>query len=347
MKKIFIPFDSYTGGVGGPATFMSHLKNYLDDKGFNYCTSHRRLGVRGIFFPISYDIELLKKFKKKGITIIQRLDGVYYPSKHGDTYIALNKDMKEIHNNLADIVVYQSRYSKAACEKMFGRLTGIETHIILNGTDKKVFYPSQESRKELAKENEVRILMTGVFRHREMIEPIVRALDSVKSEFSFRLVTAGPVTNEDIRHYFERPYIVQRDGLNHAELAEELRRSDLFVYSILNPACPNSVIEAVSCGVPVVGFKSGAMEELLHFNKELLADVSDEVFQEYKDFDEHRLAEKILLAAREFRHFKQRALEHSHLYPFEDTGERYLDIFKKALECEDLGLFRRLTGGVN
>ena len=334
MKKIFIPFEQYIDSVGGPATFMFHLKRFLDDKGLEYSDGHK--GIGAIFFPISYDIELLKKFKKKGGKIIQRLDGVYYPSKHGEEYIELNKDIKEIRNSLADIVVYQSEYSKAQCEAMLGELIDRETHIIINGTDKSVFYPSDHIKEEL---NEIRFITTGNFRNADMIEPVIKALDLLKSKYKFKIITIGQITNEKIKHFFDRPYVEIVDNLDQISLSDELRKADFFIYSHLNPPCPNSVIEAVSCGVPVVGFKSGAMEELLHFNKELLAGVSDEVFQKYEDFDASKLAEKIALAVKKFTHFKQRAKEHSYLYDFEETGKKYIEIFSKVLKAKWWDIF--------
>lgn len=328
MKTIFVPFRNYENRVGGPATFMNHFKRFLDERDFEYAESLEN--IKAAFFPVapvSYSIDLLKSFKKKGVKIIQRLDGVYYPSKHGDEYIFLNKDMKEIHNDLADIVIYQSKYSKLQCESMLGKLGTSEFHIINNGTDKKIFYPCREEKK-CPPNSKFVFLMTGVFRHPEMIEPVVKALDLLQAKVDFKLITIGPITNEKIKHYFERPYIHIKDNMHEVDLAEELRKSDLFIYSILNPSCPNSVIEAISCGIPVIGFKTGAMEELLYFNKELLAEVSDDIFQEYKNFDEHKLAEKILLSVEEYTYFKQRALEYSYLYSFEETGGKYLDIFK-------------------
>ena len=329
MKKLFIPFTPYQNGIGGPSTFMSHLKGFLDERGFVYTEKHDN--IKAIFFPIAYDIGHLKKFKDEGVKIIQRLDGVYYPSKHGNEYIALNRDIKEIHNNLADIVIYQSGYSKAQCEIMLGKLADTENHVILNGTDKTIFYPSTHIKKE---PGEIRLITTGNFRNPDMIEPVVKALELLKDHFPFRLVTLGNISNESIRHLYQAPYIDRVDNVEKNRLADELRKSDIFIYSHLNPPCPNSVIEAVSCGIPVVGFKSGAMEELLCFNKELLAYVSDDTIQEYKDFDEHKLAEKINLAVNELAYFKQKALENSHLYSFEETGNRYLTIFNEVMKKE-------------
>src|SRR5690606_22120330 len=119
---------------------------------------------------------------------------------------------------------------------------------------------------------------------------------------------------------------------NMSEVAEILQASDIFIYSHLNPPCPNSVIEAISCGLPVVGFDSGSMSELLFFSRDLLAYVSDDVFQKYENFDYKKLAEKIKLSINNFDKYKRIAREHWNLYSFEDCGKKYVHVFEKVLE---------------
>ena len=48
------------------------------------------------------------------------------------------------------------------------------------------------------------------------------------------------------------------------ERIPEIDRSAHLLFSAdLNPACPNAVIEALACGLPVVAFDTGALKELV------------------------------------------------------------------------------------
>ena len=53
-------------------------------------------------------------------------------------------------------------------------------------------------------------------------------------------------------------------GLVPTERIPEIDRGAHLLYSSdINPACPNSVIEALACGLPVVSFDTGALPELV------------------------------------------------------------------------------------
>ena len=142
-NSIYIPFEYFTD-IGGPSTFMLNLKRYLDGKGYHYQTQYKKND--DIFFPIQFDLKLLSDVKASGGRVIQRLDGVYYPSKHGEKYISLNDQLKTIYIEYADHVVFQSDYSRKQCFAMLGIKTETDFTIITNGVHRDLFFPG-ESKK--------------------------------------------------------------------------------------------------------------------------------------------------------------------------------------------------------
>ena len=330
---LFIPFKEYVRKIGGPSTFMQNLEGYLKEKQFNYYSNFKHLEkARGIFFPVSFDKYFLDFFKQNSFPVIQRLDGVYYPSKHGQAFEELNKDIRDIYQNYADFIIFQSNYCRQQCFEMFGEKPPGKYSIIINGADKKIFFPSRININGKAAVPEIfRIITTGSFRNVDMIEPVILALDELSKNCRFILTIAGPVLNDKIRRLLNRKYIRHISKASLMQIARYLRASDILVYSHLNPPCPNSVIEAICCGIPVAGFKSGAMRELLFFANDLLADVPDKIFQEYPDFNPDLLKEKIEYAFNNYIEIKKRALNYSHLYSFNETGDKYLKVFNQLL----------------
>jgi glycosyltransferase involved in cell wall biosynthesis len=51
--------------------------------------------------------------------------------------------------------------------------------------------------------------------------------------------------------------------VSRSEIPELDRSSHVFFSADLNAACPNAVIEALACGLPVVAFDTGALKELV------------------------------------------------------------------------------------
>lgn len=324
---IFIPFKDYEEKIGGPSTFLRNLKNYLDKIGYLYVDDERYFKKADkIFFPVSFNRRILKYFKNKNFPIIQRLDGVYYPSKHGKLYKKLNKEMELDYNSFSSFVIFQSNYSKVCCFEMFGKKEEGNYEIILNGTNKNVFSPG----KKVFNANEVIFVTTGVFRSLDMIEPSIIALEKLKeNKLKFKYKIIGSITNKEILKYLEKDFIEYIGILSEEKIAQELQSSDIFLYTQLNPPCPNSIIEALSCGLPVVGFNGGAMNELLDFQKELLSNAGDKIFQEYSDYDVDDFTERITFCINNYDDFKSRSLRNCKKYDILDTMEKYIKIFNK------------------
>ncbi len=325
-NDIFIPFHQHSGYVGGIVTFMQNLQAYLDMRDYPYTKTLQTSNT--LFFPVKYDLHAVAMLKKSGGRVIQRLDGIYYPQKHADHYQALNWDIKEIYQHYVDYVIFQSDYSQAQCVAMFGEKSASAYETIYNGVDKAVFFP--EPTVFRVSPTTIKFITTGGFRNIDMIEPVVSALDELSSIMPLELTVVGPVQNDRLKPLLERSYVVWIGEQKTETIAALLREHHIFLYSHLNPPCPNSVLEAISTGLPVVGFDSGAMRELCYFSEELLAYVSKDVFQDYGDFDPRKLREKIELAVTNYPTYRERALAHSHLYSFEETGAAYVQIFDRV-----------------
>ncbi len=341
-NKLYIPFSSGSEAVGGPHTFLFNLKNYLDKVGFRYLLENN--GKSSIFFPIEYDMKSLQVIKDNGGKIIQRLDGIYYPSKHGEKYIELNKVIKDIYLNYADFIVFQSEYSRKQCFEMFGPQPEKKYSIVVNGVDPTIFFPD---KKMAQSKDKFTFITTGNFRNKDMIVPMVNALDKLVEEqtikqaidltakmvtdFHFELKIVGPIADPKLMAFLDRKYIHHIDKVSIADVAIMLRQSDAFIYSHLNPPCPNSVLEAIATGLPVVGFDSGSMKELLYFNADLLAEVTDEIFQKYEDLSSSNLYNCLRILLADYEKYKIRSLSHANNYNFNICGEKYLDVFKRVL----------------
>ncbi|MBV6639363.1 MAG: glycosyltransferase [Cyclobacteriaceae bacterium] len=310
---------------GGVKTFMTNLHAYLGSK--EVTVSHSPFRSRVLFFPIHFERHVVDYVHSRGGRIIQRLDGIYYPQKHGEAFEKINKPVKDIYLHKSHHIVFQSEHSRDQCFTLFGEKRIDEYSIIVNGVNKALFKPSNV---EPIGKRKFKLVTTGVYRNVDMVEPVIMALDQLVSAYDFELHLVGPVVNDELKPFLDRKYLKNYATHGLEETAECLRKCDLFIYSHLNPPCPNSVVEAVSCGLPVVGYDSGAMRELCHFNTQLLAPVSQDIFQTYDQFKPELLAEKLSYAMSHFEEVKKTALAHAHLYDFESCGQQYLEIFESA-----------------
>jgi glycosyltransferase involved in cell wall biosynthesis len=249
------------------------------------------------------------------------LDGLHYYERNKFSYIKKNLKIRLIYDYFSDYKIFQSEYSRRQCFEIFHPIDVEKYTIIFNACNRDIFYSNQKKSIQ----DKISFITTGSFRHLDMIKPIIDALDLLKIDFSLKVI--GPISKELIPA-LNRSYVQIYGSQNPAEMAEQIRNSDVFLFSALNSACPNALIEAVSCGVPVIAYSSGAVPEICHFSPDLIIPTPDKILHKISDFNVEEFSQKVLKCVGNYSYYKALANQYSDLYDLKKMGEAYFNYFK-------------------
>jgi len=261
MKSIVFPHPPQS--IGGPRSFQLRFEKYLILKGWNI--SYAGDGIRpDIIFVVGGTRRILWLCWQKllGVKIVVRLDGINWQHRvyEKNKFIYL---VKEIHNiiinvirkYIADCVIYQSLFIRDWWCIKYGNVNKIEK-IIYNGVDLNRFVPINKMH---CITNEIKIICVEGCVHGDP------AINILKNIINYQVEIYGHVDEEMANKILK----LNRNNIKICGVApqEEIHNiySGCCIYLSLelNPPCPNSVIEAMACGVPVIGYNSGSFSELV------------------------------------------------------------------------------------
>ncbi len=211
----------------------------------------------------------LNRARRRGIRIVQRLDGVNWVQRvkwSGMKYSVRaeygNFMLSLIRNLFADRVIYQSQFIRKWWEDWYGVANAPAT-VIINGVDLNTYTPEGESERPtdryrmlLLEGSLARGLNSGLFH-------AVSVAEKLSTKYPMEVVVAGTVDEATKRNLQSKVPVKFLGTVPRAEIPKLARSSHLIYCAEVNPPCPNSVIEAMACGLPVIGFDSGALKELV------------------------------------------------------------------------------------
>lgn len=254
---ICLPYADFP--VGGPITFLSYFRRYAGEYGHQVISEYQS-SVDVLFIVDACALHLPRRARRDGVRVVQRLDGVYYPAlpwPQGRTYPLKNRTKKIIHNHLADHIIYQSKFSQQACAALLGRPHG-QTEIIYNGVP---VQPPRATRP--VKNSPVKLVAAASWRDPSQVIPLLKAFALLPEDFSLTLI--GPITPalaRQLKAHRATPRLTWQAAVPHAQVPALLSQHDIFLFSQLS-ACPNSVLEAMSLGLPTVAYDYGGVSELV------------------------------------------------------------------------------------
>ncbi len=310
--KIFLPINIKP--TGGSSTFAVKFQQGMAKKGHQ------------VFFKSSTDYDILfvlascpwrflfqAKSQKKRIA--HRLDGVYYPTTTaGYLYPLMNAPLKIIHRYFSDFTIYQSQYSKKCCDLFLGKTKNRQSTIIMNGVANKTFSP-QGPKISIRENSKQKIFIThSRFRRPDQITPLLKSLSVFKKEYSdnFKFLIIGDSPAIDLE-YLVKKYNLSKltktlGIITNNKIPSYLRSADVFLFSHLNPPCPNNVLEAMSCGLPICGVADGAMPEIVTpgLNGELI-NAPGEAFYRLRPFNTNQFAKNLNKILSNHEHYQTKA----------------------------------------
>ncbi len=268
-------------GVGGMVSFRGKFIAGLQSQGIE-TTSNLQSGTCDSVLVIggTRDLPGLWHAKRRGVRIVQRLNGMNWLHRLQKTgtkhYLRAeygNWNLQLIRSRLADHIVYQSEFSRQWWERVYGA-TPVPSSVVYNAVDLQIYTPEQPAVSNQQPADHFRLLlvegslMGGYELGLETAVKLVELLDTKHRNqlgMPVELMVAGRVSDEVKARWAQKTNIpIEWAGLVPAEQIPDLDRSAHLLYSSdINAACPNSVIEALACGLPVLAFDTGALPELL------------------------------------------------------------------------------------
>ncbi len=211
--------------------------------------------------------------KQRGVRVVQRLDGMnwihrkkrtgwrhFIRAEYGNFILSL------IRSRLADRIIYQSEFSHQWWERVYGK-SSIPWTVVHNGVDLERYTPGDEG--EPPNDHDRILLVEGALGggYETGLEIAIHMVERLHEAYNRKveLAVVGRVSAALQQEWTVKTEVmVKFIGQVPSEIIPEIDRTAHVLFAAdLNPACPNSVIEALACGLPVAAYDIGALPEIV------------------------------------------------------------------------------------
>jgi glycosyltransferase involved in cell wall biosynthesis len=346
-------------GVGGMVSFQYKLEDGLRARGIQVCQDLSDTPYQAVLvIGGTRDLAGLWRLRRQGIPVVQRLDGMnwlhrlagirkdgwrhYLRAEYGNRLLAL------IRSRLANRIVYQSDFARQWWDRVHGK-PPVEYQVIHNGVDLNSYsplgagVPPADCWRMLMVEGS---LMGGYEQGLQaavdlsvQLAALISAPSCPVEKRPVELMVAGRVS-ESVQHQWQTrleqtrgalPVSLSWAGLVPLDQIPQLDRSAHMLYSSdINPACPNSVVEALACGLPVIAFDTGALSEMVSGDSGRVVRYGADPWK-LEPPDVAALAQAALAVLADQPRFRSEARRHAEAaFGLDQMVEKYLDILLKG-----------------
>lgn len=215
----------------------------------------------------------LLRARRRGTRIVQRLDGINWIHRRRRTGVRHfvraeygNLLLSLVRARLATRILYQSEFTRRWWNDWYGKRPQPES-VVHNGVDLQQYRPGGSGERP---SDHYALLVVegnlggGYDMGLENAVDLARMLQA-NHGLNVEVTVVGKAGGAQRDAVVARALVeVHWAGAVSPERIPEIDRSAHVLFSAdLNAACPNSVIEAMACGLPVAGFDTGALNELV------------------------------------------------------------------------------------
>jgi len=249
----------------------------------------------------------------------------WYPKTYFDSSAFMWKKKKEVFNSgWNPVIVCPSQWLANKIRESY--LNKFQIEIIPNGIDTELFKPKDkiEAKKKFGLSLSKKIILFVANKlkdERKGVKYFLEALNHIKSE-DWQVLILGPKLKLK-----ESDKIKQLGHTSDADLISEVyNAADIFCITSLDETFGLTVTEAMACGIPAVGFKTGGITEQVSANCGILVEPKNvknlaEAINMLLNNDEKRKTFSL--------NCRKRVLEN---YSIEKFKERYINLYKKILK---------------
>ena len=237
--------------TGGGHQFLRALVEELERRGLVVEVNRISAGTTTCLFnSFNFDFRRLRRFARDDVRFVHRVDGPIGTYRGFDD--GTDGRVAEINRSLADATIVQSRYSLDAHRALGIEL--VDPRVVVNTVDPTVFHPPAE--REPMSGRRARVIATSWSDNPTKGADVLEWLDANLDHERYELTFLGR-TQESFRH------IRVRGAVPTAEVADALRRHDVYLAPSRNDPCSNALLEALASGLPAVFRASGGHPELV------------------------------------------------------------------------------------
>ncbi|MGB0683968.1 MAG: glycosyltransferase family 4 protein [Magnetovibrionaceae bacterium] len=269
------------GGAGGPRVKVARLAERYPERLFSFNLAY-------LLSNTAYLSGGALRSLSRRVPIVLNQNGVFYSAWYDGDWRGQNRRMSQAHGQ-AQHVFYQSDFCKRAAERFLAPATGV-TEILFNAIDTARFTPAQTRPDNRADTSgrAFRFLVAGkIGAHQAYrVTQVVEALRLLRKRgLEAELLVAG-VIDPDIAKSLSGGAgsgaagsggassgatmpgaagegVIWQGAYDQHSAPGLYRSCDAFVTLTHQDACPSAVIEAMSCGLPVLHPTSGGTPELV------------------------------------------------------------------------------------